>query len=396
MLGFSTYAALLPGLRDEWHLSNAEAGVIAGTFFAGYVATVSYWTALTDRLDGRRVYLAGSFIAAGASAGFGLFASGLVSALLFQMLLGVGIAATYMPGLRLLSDRLSGAGQSRSIATYTSFFGIGTALSLAAAGVLASSAGWRVAFIVGGARHHSQTYNAGAARLYGSTMLVAALSLMVPSAFSRFLAPDETVRAESLLNIALALLLLAAYALYLLFMLKTHPDEFAGDGDRAGEAHGPRWSLGRAIGGLVLASLLAAWMSEILVGAAEGTGEALGMSQVFIGIVFLAIVGGAAESSSAVAMASRNKMDLCIGIALGSCLQIALFVAPVLVLLSYFIGPTPLDLQFWPGTVFMVLIATMTTALVTTSGRSTWFLGVLVLMVYLIFAMTLYLLPDQA
>jgi len=149
MLGFSTYAALLPGLRDEWHLSNAEAGVIAGTFFAGYVATVSYWTALTDRLDGRRVYLAGSFIAAGASAGFGLFASGLVSALLFQMLLGVGIAATYMPGLRLLSDRLSGAGQSRSIATYTSFFGIGTALSLAAAGVLASSAGWRVAFIVG-------------------------------------------------------------------------------------------------------------------------------------------------------------------------------------------------------------------------------------------------------
>lgn len=147
MLGFSTYAALLPELRDAWHLSNAEAGVIAGMFFAGYVATVSYWTALTDRVDARRVYLAGSLITAAASAGFGLVASGFASAIVFQILLGVGIAATYMPGLRLLSDRLAGSGQSRSIATYTSFFGIGTALSLAAAGFIASSAGWRTAFV---------------------------------------------------------------------------------------------------------------------------------------------------------------------------------------------------------------------------------------------------------
>ena len=148
MLGFSTYAALLPELRDAWRLSNAEAGVIAGMFFAGYVASVSYWTSLTDRVDARRVYLAGSLITAAASAGFGLAARGFAGAIAFQMLLGVGIAATYMPGLRLLSDRLSGSGQSRSIATYTSFFGIGTALSLAAAGFIASGAGWRIAFIV--------------------------------------------------------------------------------------------------------------------------------------------------------------------------------------------------------------------------------------------------------
>lgn len=147
MLGFSTYAALLPGLRDEWGLSNSQAGVIGGMFFAGYVSTVSYWTALTDRIDARRIYLAGGLIAVAASVGFGLFAAGFASAVLFQVLLGVGVAATYMPGLRLLSDRLSGSGQSRSIATYTSFFGIGIALSLAAAGVIAPRYGWRTAFV---------------------------------------------------------------------------------------------------------------------------------------------------------------------------------------------------------------------------------------------------------
>ncbi len=146
MLGFSTYAALLPELRDEWGLSNSEAGVISGMFFAGYIGTVSLWTALTDRIDARKVYFAGSLGAALGSAGFGLMASGFASALLFQAMLGVGIAATYMPGLRLLSDRVSGPSQSRYVAFYTSFFGIGTALSLAMAGLLSPRYGWRFAF----------------------------------------------------------------------------------------------------------------------------------------------------------------------------------------------------------------------------------------------------------
>ncbi|HXM82564.1 MAG TPA: MFS transporter [Burkholderiales bacterium] len=148
MLGFSTFAALLPELRDLWRLSNSQAGVIGGMFFAGYIATVSYWTALTDRHDGRKVYLAGSLLAAAGSAGFGLLAEGFASAVLFQLLLGVGIAATYMPGLRLLSDRISGPSQSRYIAFYTSFFGIGTALSLAIAGFVTPLAGWRMAFLL--------------------------------------------------------------------------------------------------------------------------------------------------------------------------------------------------------------------------------------------------------
>jgi MFS family permease len=148
MLGFATYAALLPDLRDLWALTNAEAGVIGSAFFLGYIATVSYWTALTDRTDGRRVYLAGSLLAVAGGAGFGFAAQGLASAALFQILLGAGVAGTYMPGLRLLSDRIAGPSQSRYIAFYTSFFGIGTALSLALAGFLAATQGWRSAFVV--------------------------------------------------------------------------------------------------------------------------------------------------------------------------------------------------------------------------------------------------------
>jgi MFS family permease len=148
MLGFSTYAALLPELRDAWSLSNSQAGIVGGMFFAGYVATVSLSTALTDRIDARWVYLAGGVLAAAASAGFGLAAAGFWSAVLFQVVLGVGIASTYMPGLRLLSDRISGPYQSRYIAFYTSFFGIGTALSFAIAGLAAPSYGWRAAFLV--------------------------------------------------------------------------------------------------------------------------------------------------------------------------------------------------------------------------------------------------------
>src|SRR5881396_3329823 len=148
MLGFATFAALLPELRDLWRLSNFEAGVIGGMFFTGYIATVSYWTALTDRHDGRKMYLAGSLVAAAGSAGFGWMAEGFAGAVLCQGLLGAGIAATYMPGLRLLSDRISGPGQSRYIAFYTSFFGIGTALSLALAGLIAPLAGWRTAFLL--------------------------------------------------------------------------------------------------------------------------------------------------------------------------------------------------------------------------------------------------------
>ena len=147
MLGSSTYPALLPELQAGWGMSNAQAGIVGSFFFAGYIATVSFWTALTDRVDGRWVYAAGSVVALAGCAGFGFGARGFASACLFQALLGAGVAGTYMPGLRLVSDVVQGRSQSRYIAFYTSFFGIGAALSFALAGLIAPLAGWEMAFV---------------------------------------------------------------------------------------------------------------------------------------------------------------------------------------------------------------------------------------------------------
>jgi Ca2+:H+ antiporter len=252
-----------------------------------------------------------------------------------------------------------------------------------------------VAFFLGGLRYHIQDYNAGAARLYSSMMLLSAISLGVPSVFNRFLSPEATIREEKLVNLSTALVLLAAYGLYLIFLLKTHPDFFKSvAGTKEENAHGTaRWSLGRAVGSLLGASALAAWMSELLVGAAEGTGKALGMSQVFIGVVLLATVGGAAESGSAVVMARKNKLDLSVAIAMGSSIQIALFVAPMLVLASLFIAPHPLELAFSRAEIGTLFLGVLIGALVGGDGRSHWFKGVQLVVVYIMIAVLFYFLP---
>lgn len=251
------------------------------------------------------------------------------------------------------------------------------------------------AFLMGGLRFHDQKFNPTAARAYSSMMFLAAVSMIVPSAFSRYFAPNGTVRQETLLNISIAVLLLLAYGLYILYSLKTHTSAFASsEVDDAGHHHEHQWSVPRAVGSLLVASVLAAWMSEILVGAAEETGHALGMSQIFIGIVFVAIVGGAAESGSAIAMGRKNKMDLSVGIALGSCIQIALFVAPLLILASYFIAPQPLELAFGRAEIGSLFMAVIIGAMVCGDGQSNWFKGVQLITVYAIIALMFYLIPD--
>jgi Ca2+:H+ antiporter len=195
------------------------------------------------------------------------------------------------------------------------------------------------------------------------------------------------------LSAGLSVLLVVAYALGLVFSLKTHPELFVGaDNAEAGEAP---WPLGLALATLAGVTLLIALVSEVFVESVQQAAVAFGMTPAFVGFIVVALVGGVAEMAAAFSAARKNRLDLSVGIALGSASQIALFVAPVLVLLSYVIGPQPMSLQFWPGAVIMALISTMTAFLVTSSGRSAWFVGVLVLMVYLIFAMTLYLLPPR-
>ena len=150
MAGFATYATLLPGLQHEWSLNNSQAGFISGAFFAGYMAAVPLLTSLTDRVDARRVYLVSSVMAAAALAGIALFANGLVSAAVLQLAAGAGIAGTYMPGLRALTDNVSGTGaQSRAVSFYTAVFGLGTSLSIVLSGWIAGAQGFRWAFGLG-------------------------------------------------------------------------------------------------------------------------------------------------------------------------------------------------------------------------------------------------------
>ncbi|PTM86472.1 calcium/proton exchanger cax [Mycoplana dimorpha] len=160
-----------------------------------------------------------------------------------------------------------------------------------------------------------------------------------------------------------------------------------------GQADEETWPITVALVTLALVTVLVALVSEAFVSSVQIAAETLGMSPAFVGFVVVAIVGAAAEMTTAFSAAAKDRLDLHVGIALGSAAQIALFVGPVLVLLSYVIGPQPMSLQFWPGAIVMMLIATMAAALVTNGGRSAWFVGAMILIVYAIFALTLFLLP---
>ena len=149
-----------------------------------------------------------------------------------------------------------------------------------------------------------------------------------------------------------------------------------------------------AVATLIVVTILVALVSEIFVESVQKAAETLGMSPAFVGFIVVALVGAAAEMAVAFSAARRNRLDMSVSIALGSASQIALFVAPVLVLLSYAVGPKPMDLQFWPGAIVMMMIAAITAGFITNGGRSAWFIGVLLLLIYAIFAMTLYVMPP--
>ena len=146
MLGFATFPALMPGLMAEWQLSNTEAGIVNGAYFGGYMASVAILVLLTDRFDALWIFLSAAVLSGAAQLGFALLADGFWSAAVLHTLMGIGLAGVYMPGLRVLTDRLEGPKQSRYIAFYTATFGIGSGLSFLFAGIAGDLLGWRWAF----------------------------------------------------------------------------------------------------------------------------------------------------------------------------------------------------------------------------------------------------------
>ena len=260
-----------------------------------------------------------------------------------------------------------------------------------------------LSILMGGLRRERQTFDRAAAAAGSTLLALAAIGLVVPAMFH--LAGEGAVRsarvtlerelaAERTLSLEIAIVLFVAYLLSLLFSLRTHRHLYAGQ-EHAGahEPVGPVPSPGRAAITLALATAAVAWMSELLVGAVHEASRTIGVSEVFIGVIVVAVIGNAAEHSTAVLVAMKNKMDLAMNIAIGSSIQIALFVAPVLVFVSYLVPNGPMDLRFTPFEVLAVGIAVGVVNLVAQDGESNWLEGALLLAVYLVLGLAFFFLP---
>jgi Ca2+:H+ antiporter len=253
--------------------------------------------------------------------------------------------------------------------------------------------------VAGGAKFSVQRFNQTAVRASCTALILAAVALLVPSVFHHAAGEHWKLSDERQLSLAISLILLVTYGAILFFSLVTHKQLFVGG--EASESlddednHGQPWSIGKSVGVLVVATIGVAWISEFLVSGVEAARHTLGVTEVFVGVIIVAIVGNAAEHSTAIVMAMKNKMDLALGIAVGSSLQIALFVAPVLVLASYALGPRPLDLEFSIPEVVAVMASVHIASQISGDGESNWLEGAQLLAVYLILAVLFYFLPEM-
>jgi len=260
-----------------------------------------------------------------------------------------------------------------------------------------------VSFVAGGMKFPEQTFNRTAARTSATSLTLAAIALIIPTVF-HIIADDVSVAnggwtpaKEQNLSLAIAVVLILTYALSLIFSLKTHKQLFLGEVNKGvaqacDEGHAS-WSRRKSITILCVATLFVALISEFLVSAVEGARAQLGLTEVFVGVIVVAIIGNAAEHSSAILMAMKNKMDLSLGIAIGSSLQIALFVAPVLIFASYLFGK-PMDLEFTIPEIVAVVVAIGIVGQISGDGESNWLEGVQLLSVYLVLAILFFFLPD--
>ena len=264
-----------------------------------------------------------------------------------------------------------------------------------------------LALLTGGLKFKRQEFNKTASSMSATALTLGAAALLVPTIFHA-VAANVTVanggwtpEKEQHLSLAIAVVLIITYIFTLVFSLYTHRDMLVADEMTRGanqikadlEESGDHWTKRKAITVLLIATAFVALIAEFLVGAVEEAGKTLGLTEVFVGVIVVAIIGNAAENSSAILMALRNKMDLSLGIALGSSLQITLFVAPVLVFASYLFG-SPMNLEFTIPEVFAVMTAILIVQQICADGESNWIEGVQLLSVYAVLAILFYFLPD--
>ena len=251
----------------------------------------------------------------------------------------------------------------------------------------------------GGLRFQVQRFNPTGARANCTALMLAAAALVIPTVFHRTAALRPggwSPLSEQRLSLAIAIVLIATYAAMLVFSLVTHRQFFTASPDPAETAEAEKpWPVRRGIGVLVIATVAVAWMSEFLVSGVEAAQHSLGVTEIFVGVIIVAIVGNAAEHSTAVQMALRNKMDLTIGIAVGSSLQIALFVAPVLVFASYGFAQQ-LNLEFTAPEIAALVLAAFLTGQIAGDGETNWLEGVQMVALYAIIAVLFYFLPAMA
>lgn len=256
-----------------------------------------------------------------------------------------------------------------------------------------------VSAVAGGVRYSHQKFNKTAARISSTSLGLAGIALIIPTVFH--VAADRqpggwSRETEQQLSLAIAVVLLITYLFSLLFSLVTHKGLFAGTADEESHTKGEEealMSIGAAIVMLGLATVLVAFLSEFLVGSIEAARKSLGFTETFVGVIVVAIVGNAAEHSTAVWAAMKNKMDLSLTIAAGSSIQVALFVTPVLVFASYALG-RPMDLEFSLPEIVSIALSVWIVAEISGDGESNWMEGVQLLSVYVILAILFFYLPD--
>lgn len=241
-----------------------------------------------------------------------------------------------------------------------------------------------LAMLLGGLRHHLQAFSTISARSYSSLMLLATVALLFPSAYFA-VAPNLDTRRLVVLSVCVALILLVTYVLYLIFSLRTHkdvidtPEEVEAEQDES-----PRWSLPVAVAALLASSLAAVWLSDILVDAVTPAAAALGLSQVFVGIILMGTIGNVSGMVTAIKAARKDRMDLAFSVGVGSSVQQALFVAPVLMLLSLVLGKTPMDFAFKPGMAISTFLCVLLMSVLISDGESHWMKGVQLIALFLV------------